>query len=148
MKGLHRGWIIIGFDLLFVLGVYFLYSQFALTPSPNKMTLGDTLRYEVSVSPPSKDTVPIKFAISNPSTESHTVTFPEGIVLFLTTGRETEGTDHFWATRPISSGSVTLSPGETRSWQFSPQLPASRPSPLYVAFYADESRQDKVMVPE
>ncbi len=148
MRGRRRGWIIIGFDLLFVLGIYFLYSQFAIEPTANSITVDDTFHYEVKVSSPSGGTIPIRFSVSNPSSESRTVDLPNGIVLFLTTGRETDGRDHFWANRPVSSGSLTLSAGETRFWRFDPRFPNSRPSPLYVAIYIDEDRQKKVQVPE
>lgn len=148
MNSRRRGWIIIAFDLLFVIGVYFLYTQFAVTPSENTVTVRDTLQYTVSVSPPSGDTIPIRLTVSNPGTESRTASLPEGVVLFLTTGRQTEGTDHFWAARPISAGSVTLGSGERRSWRYAPRFPEERPSPLFVALYVDEDRQDKVRIPE
>jgi hypothetical protein len=144
----RRGWIIIAFDLLFVIGVYFLYTQFAVTPSENTVTVQDTLQYTVTVAPPSGDTIPIRLTVSNPGTESRTASLPEGLVLFLTTGRQTDGTDHFWAARPITAGSVTLGSGERRSWRYAPRFPVDRPSPLFVALYVDEDRQDKVRVPE
>lgn len=145
--GQQRGWVIIGIDLLIVLGVYLMYSQFVVAPSANDLTLNDDLRYELTVEPVRGDTVPVTFSVSNTTDQERSVALPEGIVLFLARGTRTEGRDKFWAARPHEPGTLSLAPGETRTWTYSPTDPEDVEEELFVALFIDESRQGKVAVP-
>lgn len=146
-EGQQRGWVIIGIDLLIVFGVYLLYSQFVVAPSTNELTLNDELRYELTVEPVRGDTIPLTFSVANATDRERTVDLPEGIVLFLARGTRTEGRDKFWATRPHDPGTLSLAPGETRTWSYSPTDPEDVEDELFVALFIDESRQGKVEVP-
>lgn len=145
--GQQRGWIIVGIDLLIVLGIYLLYSQFMVAPTANTLNLEAELHYELTVSPVRGDTIPVKLSVANPSSTERSAQLPEGIVLILSRGTRTEGRNKFWVTRPHEPGTITLTPGETRTWTYSPSYPDDVEDQLYVALFIDESRQGKVAVP-
>lgn len=144
----QRGWLIIGIDLLIVLGIYFLYSSFLPRVEPNSITVQDTLQYELSVSPSSGDTIPMTLSVSNPGKSPRTTNLPEGLVLFFTTGSEADKKYNFWQSKPIPPGPLELAPDERRSWSLSPLSPSNYSGPLYVALFIDKNRQGKVLVPE
>jgi len=148
MKGQKQGWLIIGVDLLIVLGIYYLYSSFAFQPQPNTITIEDQLRYEATVSPPTSDTIPVTLVVRNTASSPRTATLPEGLTLFLTTGRKTEKRNNFWAVRPLQAGKVTLDVGERRTWSLAPNIPTDVNRTLYLALFIDKQRQGKVAVPQ
>lgn len=144
----QRGWLIIGIDLLIVLGIYFLYSSFLPTVEPNTITVQGTLDYELSVAPRTGDTIPITLSVTNPGQSPRETTLPEGLVLFFTTGSKADRQYDFWKSRPIPAGPLKIASGERRSWSLSPPSPSNYTGPLYVALFIDTDRQGKVLVPE
>lgn len=138
-----KSWLIIGVDLIIVLGVYFVYTQLSGRPDTNSLTLNDTFKYELTVSPPEQETIPIEISMTNNNSRRLESDFPEGMTIFLTDGREV----NFWKKTLLRSGEFSLASGETRSWDLSPRLPAQANTELYLALFVDESRQGKVKVP-
>lgn len=131
-------------DLLIVLGIYFIYSQFAFdSTTVNKDALDKQFNYNLRVEAPKGDTVPVTVAITNQRNRSATTKLPNGLLVLLTDGVD----EKFFSRVLIRSTSLTLNSGETRSWRLSPSLPDSVPSPLYVVVYVDEDRQLRARVP-
>lgn len=131
-------------DLLIVLGIYFIYSQFAFdSTTVNKDALDKQFNYNLRVEAPKGDTVPVTVAITNQRNRSATTKLPNGLLVLLTDGVD----EKFFSRVLIRSTSLTLNAGETRSWRLSPSLPDSVPSPLYVVVYVDEDRQLRARVP-
>lgn len=148
MNGNYRRWLIIGVDLLIVLGVYLVYSYFGAPASSNSVTISETLSYELKVSPPRSNTISIELSVMNPVSKPQSVNYPNGLILFLASGSSIKRKDNFWATNLQKPGKFELKPSEERTWSFSVEEPDKYKSPLYLVLFIDKKRQGKVRVPQ
>lgn len=143
-SGKKRGWIIIGMDLLIVLGIYFLYSQFAFdSATVNTTSFQADFSYTVSVNQPTGETIPLTVSMTNNRNKPVKSRFPSGVLLLLTNGRDKK----YWSTRLVGPTALTLNPGETRSWSLPARRPDNYRGPLYLELFIDTNRQDRVKVP-
>ncbi|MFB6344396.1 MAG: hypothetical protein ABEK50_01300 [bacterium] len=142
-SGQTRGWIIIGVDLLVVLGIYFLYSQFMVqAPDTKTATIREDLQYKLVVNQSSGDSLPVSFGIVNNHPKSRISQLPNGILLLLTDGQQTR----YWSKQIVGPGSMTLGSSETRSWEIDVPLPDDQ-GPYFVEVFIDKERQTRLQVP-
>lgn len=141
MSGQKRGWVIIAFDLLIVLGVYYLYSEYAFSRTSTTV-LKQEAHYELKVRPSKNESVELEFSISNPQDESIEITLPRGITLQLSDGKKIV----YWQKSVTNSSELTLAPGEKRTWTMSTSMPDNPPQTLYAGWVVDSDRQGQVEI--
>lgn len=142
-SGRKRGWVIIGMDLLIVLGIYFLYSNFAFeSPEVKTASFENTFRYTLTVNEPTADTVPFTVSVTNVQNGNRTVEFPNGMLILLTDGRDKK----YWSKQLVPAGSINLQSGEARSWNLAADRPPA-PGGVYLELFVDTERQTRIEVP-
>lgn len=138
---MNRGWVIIGLDLLIVLGIYFLYLTFANTNEPSAEIKRDVI-YRMEARKKSDKKIQIEFLIKNTLDESVKLSLPDGIRLQLTDGKRVI----YWKKSLIKKTNLTISNAETRSWNIRAPAPDNPPQNLYAEFVIDKNRQGRVTV--
>ncbi len=147
MRGQTKGWIIVGFDLLLVLGVYFVYLQFRPASGPDVPRAEvhqDEVVYVLEVSRPSKSEYKIHFELKNTGSSARTVSFPGGVQLMLSDRQRII----FWKSTLSTPDRIRLEPGEERSWSLTAPRPDRQSENLYASFYVDKLRQKFLPVPD
>ncbi|MFP4687978.1 MAG: hypothetical protein ACLFN5_07730 [bacterium] len=149
MKTRSRGWAIIALDLIIILGVYFIFIQYQgrhlSSPEPQDYLKieADGVVYGLKVHRESEDRLRFVFSLKNESNKTQTVTFPEGVNVFLTD----QDDYHIHLKLDLKTDQVEVNVGEKRSWQRDFLYPQDAPEKLYGALYIDDDREGIIEIP-
>lgn len=134
---------IIGLDLLIVLGVYFLYVNFMGPGDKTVKKLQGPVTYSFRAERNTSDKIAIELRVRNTTDTEREVTFPNGIRFQLSDGTRVI----YWHENLYPENQVTFERGESRSWSLTAPNPKNPPETLYAEFIIDEDRQARLAVP-
>ncbi|MGM0381760.1 MAG: hypothetical protein ACQEP7_07200 [bacterium] len=144
-----KRWAIIIIDLFIVCGFYLAFTYFQGTIFTQAE--GDTefttrvsqrqINYEIEGKYTAGKQVSMTLNLQNTTDSSRQINLPEGITLLLTDGKK-----NMYENKIMSSTTIQLAGGETRSWKRTFNVPPEIKNNMMAGFFIDESRQKLVEV--